>query len=1402
MIYNMHDNYPKLVILFVWHLLFYNTLFAKNEIWINQVNDTIPDQFNSIQKPIFHLVPNDFRYKGIRCILKDHVGIMWFGTADGLVKFDGIYTNLYQNNPDDKSSLSHNIINAIVEDKDKNLWIGTSCGLNLYNRDQDNFLNIDTTDDRINILNYSYIKSLYIDDDNVLWIGTFGYGLNAYEIKTNKLIRYTYDSAKVNTRSLASITSIIADTLNNLWIGTQSGLSYLEKESGTIKHFHNNSKNPTSISGNHITSLHKDLDGHIWVGTQTNGVNLIVKQNSTFHFITFNTNSKPVRLSSNQIHSIHADKKGNLWIGSANCGLDKLNIRRTEVQNFRNEINNNKSISSNSVWSIYDDNDGRIWIGTYNKGINVIDENILKFESYIQNTCTNLSLPDNDVTGFAEDKYGKIWIATDGGGLCWFDIKSRSIEQVITSENGNLTKNLVQTVLCSSTGRVWVGTWGGGIDLLSSSGKLIRNYKIESESGVGNNNVKTIHQDKKGNIWAGTNGSGLFLFDKEQNIFKPIVFRKILTQSTYINSIISDSEGILWIGTENGLFKLNFIEINNDNPSCKVFRSNNSKISSNTIVTLYLDSNENIWAGTSSEGVNLITKSNEEFVVFKGKDGIASSSISGILEDNEGNIWVSTNAGISRIDLLSNEIKTYTKDDGLNSNEFYINSCLKLRNGCLLFGGEYGFNLFNPKNIKVNNHIPEILLTRLMINNVSVQNGTESSPLRKHISQTDLLVLNHKQTSFSIEFVALNYTQPTKNRFSYILEGYDKDWNYIGTKNSANYTQVKPGKYVFKVKGSNNDNIWNNDPATLKIIIKPPFYKTWLAFVFYILVLIIITIAILNSWKEKMKIKNQLELERLATEKEQELNELNIQFFTHISHEFRTPLSLIIGSLESLINSTQSKIKERLMTINKNANRLLSLTNKLLDIRKLEERGMKLKIQEVDVRYFILTISDYFKFGFENQNIHFSIDFPETDISGWFDQDKIATILTNLLSNAIKHTPNKGKICLKVQCFNPIAKKGQNPTINLNFRILEVSVIDSGIGIPAEDLPYVFDKFFQAYPGKKISQQGSGIGLTLTKRLVELHKGTIWVESKPEKETKFTFSIPIDKNAYQPEEMGMEEFKLQNLDVFIDGDNEPKNTLSDNIENTIKDNRPKVLIVEDNSDLKTFFKQELGKEYFVIISSDGEEGYEKAINTTPDLIISDVIMPKKSGIELCKDIKSDMRTSHIPFILLTAKTTTKEQIEGINTGADAYITKPFNLDLLLTQVKNLIFSRRELYAHFSKDLYIMPKKIASSELDQKFLQKTLDFLLVNITDEQLSVENLASYHNMSHSNVYRKIKALTGNTVVEFIRIVRLKEALKLMEKNKYSLAEISYMTGFNSQSYFTKIFKKEYGMTPSDYMN
>ncbi|WP_100609925.1 hybrid sensor histidine kinase/response regulator transcription factor [Confluentibacter lentus] len=1325
-----------------------------------------------------------------RCFLKDSKGYMWIGTADGLMRYDGFRVYRYEHNPEDKNSIVDNGINVIAEDSNYRLWVGTAQGISLYDREKDNFINVDSIASNKNHLNNSYITTLSFDKQDNVWIGTLGGGVNIYNQKTSTF--FYASGINVHTSPLAKnyITNFLY-TDDLLWCASKGGIEVFDAKSKSIVSLKFKDGN---LPAKQVTQLIKDSKQNIWFSTFDGEIHKLTKNQGYYssEIVVTNKNNK-LGAGWNDILTMVMDDKDNFWIGGENSGLNYFDTKAHKAISFRDNKGTSKGLPTNSVRSVYKDDAGLIWIGTFNKGIYLIDNNSGKFDSYLLGDFQQNDLDGKDVRAFAEDKSGNVWITYDGIGLVMLDKKTNSLKRQ-DQINNKMLPHVLTALAFDNDNNLWVGTGANGVYKINLVNNNVVNYTIKS-GGFGDNKASYLYKDKKGVIWCGSNGSGLFYFDKKKQQFANLYEQDNplhISNRAYVSSILEDSENALWVGTMYGLYKL--ARNNNGSFSYKLYMKDleGARFASNSIQCIYEDAHHNLWFGTTDNGMVLKPRQSNDFKTFQKKDGLSSNTVRSILMDSIGNIWLSGNMGLSKLDTRTNVITNYDISDGLSSNNLYNNS-ITTSTGKLFFASNNGFNAFYPDSIKIQSKKPTVYLTDLRINNKSVEIQTLNSPLDKHISLASSIELNYNERSFALDFVGLKYGNSPNYKYCYMLEGFDTDWNCIGSRLSATYTNIDPGDYVFLLKASNRDGVWS-DTQRLEITIKQIWWKTWWAIGIYVIFIATVIYFLSRVRMERIRMKNQLVMERMAREREHQLSESKTQFFTNISHEFRTPLSLIAMPLESLsaMEELPFNVKERIGAIQASSNKMLRLVNELMDFNKLENAKLKLQVQHGELVKFIADIADSFNDISKKRNIHFGIHSMVGSLNGWFDHDKLDKILVNILSNAFKFTSDKGQINIIINSKEAIVGEQQ-----LKSRCLELSIVDNGIGIPENELPFIFDKFYQATSSTAIANSGTGIGLSLTKGLVELHHGTIKVESKPNHETLFVILIPIDKEIYSEDSIGE---IPECIDTVAESLN-PMETRDYDLEDEDNDDKPQILIVEDNDELRKYLALELKYQFHVIEAKNGQEGLDMALETSPDLIISDILMPIKNGIELCRDIKTNLKTSHIPFILLTARTTVDDQIAGIETGADVYITKPFSIRFLMVQVNQIIESRQKLYSQFSKDVYLLPNKVAQNEIDQEFLQRAIDYIIENIQNPQLGVNSIAELFNLSRMQVYRKIKALTGKSVVNFIRMVRIKQALKLMDTQKYALAEIAYLTGFNSASYFTTSFKEEYGKAPSEYL-
>ncbi len=1350
---------------------------------------------------IFQNLQNGLSNKFIRCILKDSKGFMWFGTYNGLNKYDGTNFTIYEHNPDDSASICHNVINGIYEDRDHNLWIATAEGLSLYNRDYDNFIDVNNLKGNTNHLNNVYLTSIFVDQNGIVWTGTIGGGLNSYNRKTQTFEYYSFSTADDQTSDFINCITPLNEKL--IWIGTRRGLflfDILDREQHTIPYHR---KDNIGLENKHIVCMTKDNSDNLWIADKEGNLYRLTNITGRIHIEPCFPAVQEKLIIPGRIIALNCDTRNNLYIGKENYGLLVYNTVTTMTQFYAYDEKNPNGIACSSIWSIYPDSLGKLWIGTYNKGVCLFDPFYKKFDSYQRNLYQSETLASDNVKAFSADGIGRVWIGTDGGGISIFDPEKYSfVKSLSTRTNPKLSTDAVMSIIHASDGTAWIGCWAGGVDRLDMKADRIVNYSVTS-NGPGDNNILCLYEDDNHTIWAGTAGSGLFRFEKEINKFRQVTDSAdgiCIPVFSFVTSVLQDSEGNIWVGTLYGLFSLK--ELSNGKYTCHEFYYNDTSnsISSNRITVIFEDHKNILWFGTFDNGLNRYDKKNNTFTSYQKKDGLASNTICGILEDKHSCLWISTNRGITKFDPENRKYQVYSSNDGLVTDEFNTGACLGIAGNKLFYGGDNGFNIINPEYIPVNPVRPKMYLTGLLIDNKIIKPG-KNSPLIKDISSTRNITLTHYQTSFAIEYAGVGYTRTSENHYKYKLEGFNKEWIDADNNTSAAYTNVPPGKYNFLVRGANNDGVWSNLPARLQIQIKPPFWKTWWAYIFYV---ILISSALYLGFQlriDRIKIKNSLAMERMAHEKDQELAQAKLQFFTNISHELRTPLSLILGPLESILNSEEgsTKIKSKIQIVQKNASRLMQLVNELMDFRKIENRKMNLRVQETDISQYISEIASCFNMASRKKNIDFTVIHSEKNIKGFIDRNKLEKIVNNILSNAFRYTPDGGTISIvtniEYQTCNDLK---ENAPINntSTIRYCKIEVYDNGKGILAEDLPFIFDRFFQA---KSSADQGTGIGLTLVKSLVDIHHGTIKAKSIPGQKTVFTICLPIDKIAYADDEvhngtMDITEFSSGNTSST---DELPEMQLSD----SIKTEKPELLIVEDNEELRNYLENELKTSFRISVAHNGKEGLEQALSGMPDMVISDIMMPGINGIELCRRLKTDTKTSHIPVILLTAKSAIEDQIEGLEEGADAYITKPFSIRILKAQINQMVNNRKGLYSRFSQDVHILPSMYARNKLDQEFLATVINYIVKNISNNQLGVEQLGDTMNLSRSQIYKKIKALTGKTAVEFIRCIRLKEAVKLMETRKYTLSEIAYETGFTSPSYFTRSFKHQYGKAPSDYM-
>lgn len=1334
-------------------------------------------------------IKDDFTQSGITSIYKDSDGFIWISTyGDGLFRYNGIHFKKYL--------LQTPVVHTTYQDSQGNIWIGTEIGLYLYKKELDVFEKVTFTKKTEN-LNIS-VHAIIEYDKNSILLGTHQYGLYKLNKKNFSYEMITYNGLEKPVG--LEINSLVKTIKGRFLVGSNKGLMTFDPYNKVLKLAKFNTKKEYIIINESIVSMLITQDGSIWSGTFSSGVIKILDNGKDEY------NIKKFNITNKRVMSMTQKSKNIVLCGTENDGLFEINFLDGKVKNLKHNKFIETSIKSNSIWSVFKENN-RVWVGYYSNGIDTQDDYYNKFESIKSVPYLSNSLSSSSVTGIEKDKKNRFWISMIDGGVDVYDINKNTLTSLLTQENGiakGFNRLDATTIFIDSKNNVWVGTWNFGLFLLKENSKTFININSKTHKSIfTTDRVMSFAEDSKGTIWIGTFLSGLYSYNPSNNQITHHNEKEFQTHSintSSIRKVIIDYKDQIWIATIGGVFKIkkekgNFLVSSLNDVTGKL------NTSQDIISSIFEDFNHNIWFGTLGNGLFKFNTKTNNFIQYNKENGLIHENIFSITQTNENILWVGGNQGLSKLNLAKNSFTNFTKKDGLLSNSFNHNAVFRDNNNTLYFGTTKGINYFNPEKINYSKEKPIVYLSDLRINNELIEPQTKKSPLIKALSQTQKLIFNHNQNSFSIDYFGINYTRGENNIYSYYLEGYDKNWNNVGSSQSANYKNIPPGNYTFKVKAANNDGLWNETPTIIIISVLPAWWKTNIAYLIYLTILLLISYYLYGFINTRIQEKRTLALERQVHKQFEALNNKKIQFFTNISHEFRTPLTLILTPLEDIIEKHFEKfsdeIKDKHNTIYKNAKRLSRMINELMDFRKFESSKLKVNASKINLVSFIKEVISHFKEEALLKNIALSVKYNKEDLIIWADPSMLEKIIFNLLSNAFKATPKEGAITIQI---NDPKELILLPLIDKNTPVetIEIVVKDTGLGIKKENLDKVFDRFFQANEMNDQYYTGTGIGLELVKSFVKLHKGKITLTSQENIGTVFSIYFPKGHTHFNEDSINKSNNKTINQyseSNIIDTDEEL---------NEVEKNQLKkvVLIVEDNAELRTYIKNELKKEYHIKEAENGLEGYEKSIKYMPDLIITDVMMPIMDGFEFCEKIKNDLKTSHIPILMVTAKGMEIDKIKGIDSGADVYLNKPFNMTVLQSHLKQLITSRQILFDKYFNGTSTSIDADNTTSLDKEFINKVLRYINVNISDEKLNVEHLASELFLSRSKLYRKIKALTGDTANEFIRKVKLEKAKQIIENSQLTMSEICYQVGFSSPSYFTKCFKDHFGVLPTEIRN
>lgn len=1277
-------------------------------------------------------IENGIPSNGISDIIQDSKGFIWIGTDNGLSRFDGTQFRFYEKKNPRYQNFQTSNITSICEVNDAEIWIGTEAGIYIYRQEEDIFTRFDVPTHKGTPIR-EWINYIVCDKEKNIWIATQDKKVFQYNMPSGKLHQIDTPPGSGN------ILKILNDRQNNIWASGLNNLYRLNKVANRFETF--------SIEGEkkgvYSMALWEDSNGELWIGTWEEG---IWKLNPNTHKVEkYLTPQNGKGIS--HIHSILEYSPEILFIGSDD-GLTIFNRVTLESKQYSCYGEGNTALSDKFVYPMLKDREGGIWIGTFYNGVNYLPPYSGQFKGYSASE-SHPYFQSKIISRFCEDSQGNVWIASDDGGLsCFMPAK----EQFIDFPGREQLKASNQHSLCINGNELWIGTYSEGIQVLNMKTGQIRKY--HAQHGLKDISIYAIFKDSQERIWTGSMHD-ISLYEPQTDSFVTIKSLDAL-----IIDIKEDHDKNLWIATQGrGVFKFN--------PDKNVWKKYDKPqgVGCLYVNNLCIDKEKTLWIGTA-EGLYHYDKKHDSFVYHPLE--IPYECINSILE-GENCLWLTTTKGLIKYTPQNKDIQIFTKSDGLQNEAFVMSSGLKTRNGEFYIGSINGFNTFYPHLLKTNTQKPPVVITGLEIFNQQIQ-ADKNGLLQAPVDRLKEVHLSYKDNVITLNYAALSYCTPEKNQYAYKLDGFDKQWNYVGSQHSTTYTNLPAGTYTFRVKASNNDLVWNEQEAVLKIIVHPPFYLSLPFKIGYILLFFVLLGLLIHYFINRNNKKHAQQIRQIETDKEKEVHEAKINFFTMIAHEIRTPVSLIIGPLEKIMQAPINlpvTVRNDLEIIDRNSQRLLYLVNQLLDFRKVEQNEMKMEFTNQPVKPIMKAVCERFQPSFKQKGITLDISYPEDSFQADLDKEAITKVLSNLLTNANKYT--------KDQILVAFSQQPSQQTFT-------IQVTDNGQGMDQKEMSKIFKPFYQGAENKP----GTGIGLSIVKGIVEAHHGIIEVDSKLTEGSTFTVILPVHQQ-----------------DVIQPANNSllPEDILPEEVTLSSSKAVQTMLIVDDNEDMTNFLSGNFKNSFTLLVASDGKEALEILKEHEVSIIISDWMMPNMSGTELCKAVRNNQLTSHIPFILLTAKTDASSKIEGITCGADIYIEKPFSLQYLEACVSNLLELRSQLRRKFSQMPTIPIDTIAENKSDVTFLEKMNLIIEENFANPELSVDFLAEKLCISRSGLFAKIKGLANITPNEMIQLVRLKKAASLLLENKYRINEVSYMVGFNNPSYFSKCFQKQFGIKPGEFI-
>ncbi len=1311
-------------------------------------------------------------------ILQDHSGFLWIGTQDGLNRYDGYAFKVFHHSIGDSAGLSSNWIRALYEDGRGFIWIGTEGGgLNRFDPETEQFRSWKYNPEDSLSLSDNFVRSVTRLDEKRLLIATRD-GLSIFE--ENSEIFRTWKTRNADG-SLAefrdNVTTLARDRQGRLWIGTSDHVYIWTPGQETLQFLR------ADESPFRVTCITEDGNGRMWVGSRYHGV-AVFDRDLTLYARYHHDTVRESSLSNDEIKDIYQDENGSIWLATMHGGLNRFDTETGEFSVYRHNSQDASTLSNNSVRCIYQDRTGILWLGLDGSGIDYTDASLKPFSGYSNQPGNSLDLSSNTILAMLARQNGELWLGTEGGGIDVLKDFTGPCRHFRAGEG--LPSNQI-TAFHEAADTIWIGTKDGLAAYIGSTQRFY-SYRNAATPTIANNFINCIAGFPGGRLVLGTN-NGL-------QIFNPL--NRTFTKWNPDSSAVLDNENVVSLYSDpSGEFlyaaylRSGVLKIDLKTDHTYQYRSDAPepyRITSNFVQYIMKDTRNRIWIATRN-GLNRLDTTGV-IQQYSRESALPGNVITGILEDHEGSFWISTSNGLARYREDRNLIVSYDAEDGLLGNQFWPRSCTSFADTLLCFGGNNGLTVFSPKNVETRRprSQPSVVITAMFVNDreipVSEFRGTD----QKHP-----LILNSGQNQVAFEYSVLDFRRPDKNQFASRLVGFNNDWVYSGNRHYLNYTNLYPGKYRFIVRGADRDGRWNNVVNGIYFHIQAPLWRRWYAFVFYFIITVSLIWSVNVYVLGLIRTRHDLKFERMEKERAEELNRMKLQYFTDIAHEFKTPLTLIQAPLEDIYSqlSESPVIGRKIRIMTRNVNYLVRLVRQLMEFRKAESGKAGLSLQKQNITALTADLFQLFADRAVKLNAHYDLKCIEQPVTGLIDQDKYEEIFINLLDNAFKYSGNSPVIRVEL---DKILRNGQS--------CISLSVFDNGPGFTAEQQEHVFERFFSDQRPARPGGASTGIGLSLTKRLVELHRGEITLLSSPETGSGFTVILPIDEESYDAENIrtGKGNGHIQPLHrPWLLADETEYEEPGDQLPRAGAGER--LLIVEDNPDLRTFLSDNLSEGYDVITAAHGRAGLDKTFMVKPDLIISDVMMPEMDGLDLCARLKADLRSSHIPVILLTARSAVEQRIAGMETGADDYIDKPFSLQFLRARIANLLKNRDLLKERYRREFILEPggSDVPASQ-DEELLGRIRQAVIENMSDPSLDVSALAVKCGLSRTALFDKLKALTGFSPNEFIRRIRLEKARRLLADTELNISEIAYSLGFNYPKYFSSSFQKDMGLSPSEF--